>query len=399
MGAELLAGEDPQLHGAMQAEHADRESTLSLTPDAAFVEPSVLACSAGVTRPSDQLATEVPVRVERLAADRAREVFGADYANVLPGSVPAAVTGVLDAFGHDVRAALDLREAVGAGHDAGVAGHQQARHRAVADLVDAVRPPALLCGGPYAPATMDYERLRAIADGAGALLIADVTATAGEIAIGEVQSPVGHAHVTVVGTDRRLFGPRGAIVLTSSRDGTAEACAGTLTWSWPGSGELSAVAGKARALDLATTRPFRETTVRIRSTAAALSDELAKLGGRVSPAELADHTIVLEPPDRFEHVDAVIDVFGKVGVSVGAAPKGVAGSAAVALGSTALAQRGFGPSEIREIAELLDAVISAARPDGSLDESVRGSVAESVRRLLSQFPIPSYVPVSKWEAC
>lgn len=359
----------------------------------------MLACTAGVTRPSAQLAAEGPVTVERLAADRAREVFGADYANVLPGSVAAAVTGVLGAFGHEAGAALDLREDTGPAHEAGVACHRQDRHSAVAELVAERRPPAVICGGPCAPAGLDYAPVRAAADEVGALLVADATAAAGEIAVGEVPGPVGHAHVTVVGTGRRLFGPRGAIVLTSGRDEVAGPLAETLTWSWPGAGDLSAVAGKARALHVATTRQFRETTARVRSTAAALAEELAERGVAVSPLALADHTIVVEVPDRFDRAGVVVDALRRVGVSVGAAPQGVTGNPALALGSAALAQRGFGSSEIREIAELLDAVMSAARPDGTLDESVRASAAGSVRTLLSQFPIPSYVPVSNWEAC
>src|SRR5262245_30792695 len=267
-GAELLAQEDPQLHGAVCAEHAGQEATLALLADTGVVDPSVLACMAGVTRSVDQLAEGAQAAIEHLAARRAREVFDAGYANVLPNSTAAALTGVLAALGADKVLDLSTVDSTNA-----------------AEIAERARPGVIVCGGRYAPADLDYARLRAIADGVGAVLVADVTGTAGQIAVGAADNPVPHAHVTIAGTHSQLFGPHGAVVLTHAHDELAEAIAATLTWSWPGAGTLPAVAGKARALHLTSSEPFRDTIRRMRTCATQLAGELAALGHAVSGEE------------------------------------------------------------------------------------------------------------------
>src|SRR5262245_25738856 len=229
-GAELLAQEDPQLHGAVCAEHAGQEATLSLLADTGVVDPSVLACMAGVTRSADQLADGAHAAIEHLAPRRAREVFHAGYANVLPSSPAAALSGVLTALRTDD--VLDLSTVDGKPEEA----------------VGRTKPAVIVCGGRFAPAGLDYARLRAIADEVDAVLVAAITGIAGQVAAGTAGSPVPHAHVTIAGTHNQLFGPHGAVVLTAAHDGLADAIAGVLTWAWPGASTLPTVAGKARAL-------------------------------------------------------------------------------------------------------------------------------------------------------
>ncbi|HEX2133796.1 MAG TPA: hypothetical protein VHH15_19800 [Actinophytocola sp.] len=386
--AELLAQEDPQLHGAVCAEHAGQESTLSLMADTGAVDPSVLACMAGVARSADELAGAARAAIEHLAADRAREVFHAGYANVLPASPGAALAGVLAT----VRAeeVLDLRVAP----DPAV----QLRDDEVAELARQSRPSAIVCGGRDAPAGIDHARLRAVADEVGAVLVADVTAIAGLVATGLADSPVPHAHVTVAGTHHQLFGPHGAVVLTPGHDALAEAIAGTLTWSWPGAGSLPSIAGKARALHLARAEPFRETLLRTRRCAAQLAAELSVMGHPVRGEELANHVVLVALPERYPDADPVVRGLRTVNLTTAPAPPGpVTTGPALRLGTATLAQRHFGVSEARQVAELLDSVLGATRRDGSVDEFVRLSAYDSVRRLLSQFPLPCYVPVTQWE--
>jgi glycine hydroxymethyltransferase len=396
-GAELLAQEDPQLHGAVCAEHAGQEATLSLLADTGVVDPSVLACMASVTRSVDhlgELGTDARAGIERLAARRAREVFHAGYANVLPASPGLALAGVLDALGVRGDAVLDLRGELAAST---MDGRGQLRVAEIAELAERVRPAVLVCGGRHAPAGIDYPRLRAAADAVRAVLVADVTSTAGQLAVGAAPNPVPHAHVTIAGTHRQLFGPHGAVVLTAAHDELAEAIAATLTWSWPGASSLPAVAGKARALHLTGSEQFRDTVRRMRAGATQLAGELAGLGHLVRAGEFADHVVLVGLPERFAAAEPALAGLRVVNLTAAAAPPGLTDNPALRLGTATLAARQFGSSEVRQTAELLDSVLGATRRDGTVDEFVRLSAFDSVRRLLSQFPLPCYVPVTQWE--
>lgn len=392
-GTELLAQEDPQLHGAVCTEHAGQESTLSLLAGTGVVDPSVLACMAGVARPAEQLTGSARTTIELLARARAAERFDAGYANVLPHSLTAALAGVLDALTSPGDRVLDLRGDPLPGSACTLVEHTttglaQADADAVTELAGRTAPAVVVCGGEQAPAAIDYARLRAVADAVGALLVADVSGTAGQVAAGTAPSPVRHAHVTVACTHTQLFGPRGAVVLTAEPDRHAEAIAATMTWSWPGATTLPAVAGKARALQLAAAEQFRDTIRQCVAAAALLADELTALGHPARHAELGNHVVWL---DRDTNPVAALR---EVGITVSAGP--------ARLGTATLAQRRFGPSEVRQVAELLDSVFGAVRSDdtgttGVVDEFVRLSAFDSVRRLLSQFPLPCYVPVTQWE--
>jgi len=395
-GAELLAQEDPQLHSAVCAEHAGHEGTLSLLADTGLVDPSVLACMASVTRPPGELATDLATgraAIEQLAVLRAREAFGAGYANVLPHSAGAALTGVLDAVAAPGAPVLDLR-----GEAERVVAQDDLAE--VAALAERTRPAVLVAGGRFAPAGIDYAGLRELADAVGAVLVADLSTAAGQVVAGTVvhagANPIRHAHVTVTCTHAQLFGPPGAVVLTAERDATADAVAGVLTWSWPGATTLPAVAGKARALHLATSDTFRDTVRRMAAGAAQLADELAGVGHQVRREQAGAHVVELELSPRFTGAASAVAALGEVNMTVGVAP-GDGGAPALRLGTATLAQRQFGPSEVRQIAELLDSVLGATRPDGAVDEFVRLSAHDSLRRLLSQFPLPCYVPVTQWE--
>jgi len=391
-GAELLAQEDPQLHGAVCAEHAGQESTLSLLADTGVVDPSVLACMASVTRSVDQLAGYTRIAIEELAVRRARDVFGAGYANVLPASLGAALAGVLDALRPPGGTVLDLRGESLSTVDKELVGLGQLRVAEIADLAERADPAVIVCGGRHAPAGIDHPRLRAIADAVGAVLVADATGIAGQIAVGAVDNPVPHAHVTIAGTHDQLFGPHGAVVLTASHDEVAAAIATTLTWSWPGATTLPAVAGKARALHLTSSEPFRDTIRSVRRCATQLAEELAGMGHPVCHEELGNHVVLVSLPDRITDAAQAVAALRDVNLTAAAGP-----GPALRLGTATLAARQFGSSEVRQIAELLDSVLGATRRDGTVDEFVRLSAFDSVRRLLSQFPLPCYVPVTQWE--
>jgi glycine hydroxymethyltransferase len=375
VGAELLAEEDPLLHGALCAEHSRQESMLSLLPDTAPADPSVLSCLASVTRdpgepPGWRTATE------SLALRRACAAFGAGYANVRASSHRAALHGVLTALAGPEGRVLDLRDGTGFPEP------------------DAAPPVAVV----LAVATgQDLAELRAATDACGALLVVDATPVAGEVVTGGRPSPVDAAHVTVVGTRGQLAGPDGAVVLCDTAD-LAGLLDRELSWEWPGAGSLASVAGVARTLDLVCSDAYRDAMTRTLANAGHLADELARLGYRCERDTGGGHVVRIDLSTWDTRARFAAPAMEEVNIVVETTPSR-AGANWLRLGTGSLTQRQFGLGEIRQTAELVHTVLGAIRPEDDtfqLEEFARASAHDAVLRLVSQFPVPRYVPVSRW---
>lgn len=440
VGSELLAEEDPHLHGVLCAEHTRQETQLSLLPTATVTDPSVLSCMASAANNAtahDRLDDEHRA-IEDLAVARAKSAFGARYANVRPHSAVEARAAVLAALTGPRDVVLDVR----ADHDPvpGRAGQDTVRtahpggidYAEVAALARAHRPRVITVGGPH-QRPVDYAGLRTIADDVGALLVADISHVAGLVLTGLRHSPIDHAHVTTTCTHTNLAGPQGALVLAGreadqpapgpDRRTLAARLHEQLSAARQGPPALPVIAGKARALDLAQSDTFRDTVRQMVVCAEDFADELAHLGNEVSAG--GSHLVVLDLADRgvgaliaeqaLEEVgivvDAVVDAVTDTVVDAAAGTAGGPGAGAAAdatgaaggalrIGTASVAQRGFGRSEARQTAQLVDAVLGAVRPRGArgyqVEEFTRLSARDAVRRLLSQFPLPRYVPVNRW---
>ena len=324
VAAELLAEEDPLLHGVLCAEHSRQESALDLRADANVIDPSVLSCLSSVTR------DEPGTAIESLAVQRAQSLFGAAYAHARSSSRKAAIEGVRATLAPDAR-------------------------------------------------------------------VLDVTGVAGQIVVGEHPNPLDLADVMVVGTDGQLAGPPGALILCTSTD-IAERLERALDWHWSGAGSLASVAGIARALDLAQTDTYRDTIRHMLANAGHLAAALRALGYDCEPDRDAGHVVLVDLSTREQGAAFAAPALKEVNIVV-ETTRLPDRRPALRLGTGSVTHRQFGVSEIRQTAELVDTVLGAVRPDHDdyqLEEFSLTSAQYAVRRLLSQFPLPRYVPVNRW---
>ncbi|NEE52895.1 serine hydroxymethyltransferase, partial [Streptomyces sp. SID8455] len=268
----------------LDAEVVQQHATLAMVASTSIAHPSVLAAAgsalSNVTAEGYPGARYHPGAsqfdlVERLAVERAKQAFGASYANVQPHSCSSANQAVLAALvrpgGTILALDLDSGGHLTHGSPASVTGmHYKAVHygldgegridyEQVAALAEQHRPSVLIAGASAHPRTLDFARFRAIADSVGAYLVADISHIAGLVAAGEHPTPVDLAHATTTSTYKQLGGPRGGLILigrehaTPGPDGRTPLSRLMQRAVFPlsqGTPNPAAIAAKARALAL-----------------------------------------------------------------------------------------------------------------------------------------------------
>lgn len=428
-GHELLQREDPALYALVEHEYVRQRDTLYLVAASSVASPAVLACGGMVTT---NVTTEgypgaryhAGCRhvddVERLAIERAKQVFGAQYANVQPHSGTSANLAVLfrmlepgatllgmelDAGGHLSHGAAVsvvgrsfnvVRYGV---NDAGWI--DLAEVRALARLH---RPKMIICGASAYPRHIDYAAFRAVADEVGAYLLADVSHVAGLIAGGHHPNPIDAAHFTTTSTYKQLCGPRGGLILMGGAHDTRDPSGKTLAELMgnavfpflQGTPDLSAIAAKAVALRHAATPAFRALAERITKNAGALARALLARGYRVATGGTDTHMVLIDlrpmgiagrsAERALETCDIVVN---KNMVPNDTTSAKVAGG--VRLGVNVLSSRGMGEAEMERCADLVDQVISSLRERGpELPDTMREGIKATVQALCDAFPLPGY---------
>jgi glycine hydroxymethyltransferase len=434
-GVELLYEDDPLLAGLLERELDRQSEVLTLVAASSVVDPSVLACLASVAGnvtaegyPGARFhaGCEVIDEIETLAIERAKEVFGARYANVQPHSATTANEVVMFSLLRpgDTILGLDLSAGGHLTHGAKVSVSGRTFHAVgygltpegtidydqVRELAREHRPKLIVCGTTAYPRTIDFARFRAIADEVGAWLLADITHIAGLVAAGLHPSSIDHAHITTTCTHKQLYGPRGGLILLG-RDVDApspDALGRTLAESmqkgvfplFQGAPVLNVIAGKARALARLADPGFRLLAERIVADAKVLAASFAAAGFKVVGGGTDNHLVIL-------------DVLASAGVSGLVAEKALEAchivvnknripgdrkssvvTSGVRLGTNSVALRGMGEAEMEQSAALVRRVLAAVRPLGDreyeLDGAVRESVITEVRDLCRRFPVPRY---------
>jgi glycine hydroxymethyltransferase len=434
-GVGLLYGDDPLLASLLEKELQRQSEVLTLVAASSVVDPSVLACLASVAGnvtaegyPGARFHAGCGVidEIESLAIERAKEVFGARYANVQPHSATTANEVVLFSLLRpgDTILGLDLSAGGHLTHGAKVSVSGRAFHaigygllpdgaidyEQVRALALEHRPKLIICGTTAYPRTLDFARFRAIADEAGAWLLADITHIAGLVAAGLHPSPIDHAHVTTTCTHKQLYGPRGGLILIGREADTpaTDALGRTLAESmqkgvfplFQGAPVLNVIAGKARALNRLLEPGFRLLAERIVADAKALASTFAAAGFQVVGNGTDNHLVILD-------VLASSGVTGVVAeraleschvvVNKNRIPgdqKSPVVTSGVRLGTNSVALRGMREPEMEQSAALVRRVLSAIRPLGDreyeLDGAVREAVIAEVRDLCRRFPVPRY---------
>lgn len=391
-----LAGVDPEIATLLGRELERQRNHIELIASENFTWPAVL--EAGGSVPTNKYAEGYPGRryyggcevvdeIEQLAIDRAKELFGADHANVQPHAGSQANVAVYLALLQPGDTMLSLRLDHGGHLSHGLAVNFSGRlytiqhygvspetnlvdYDEVLELAKKHRPRLIVCGGSAYPRTVETWEFRRIADEVEAFLMCDMAHFAGLVAAGLHPNPVEHCDVVTSTTHKTLAGPRAGFILC--RDEHARAIDRAV---FPGSqgGPLEhTIAAKATCFRIAQTDAFRDYLRAVRTNADVLADELVSGGLAVLTGGTDTHLLQLDlrgtgwtGKDAEERLDEVGVTVNRNTVPFDERPPTIASG--VRIGTPAVTMRGFDADDVREVGRIIcaalgdDADISALR--------------------------------------
>ena len=345
---------------------------------------------------------EVVDRAETLAIERAKELFGAAHVNVQPHSGTSANMAVYFALLKPGDTILGMDLSCGGhlthGHRLSYSGRDfrvvaygvdRASERIDYDEVErlalAEKPKLIIAGASAYSRTIDFARFRAIADAAGATLMADMAHIAGLVAAGLHPSPVPHCHVVTTTTHKTLRGPRGGMVMCEER--FAKEIDRAVFPGIQGGPLMHVIAAKAVALGEASTPEFRAYQGRIVANTAKLASELAARGFRIVSGGTDNHLFLMDVTPKGltgkvaeKALDRAAITVNKNTIPFDSNPPLVASG--IRIGSAAVSTRGMGEAEMAAIAALIAEVLAAPEEEG-----VARSVGARVRELTARFPL------------
>jgi len=411
---ESLKATDPEIADAIAGELERERTTLRLIASENYASPAVLA-AVGSTL-SDKYAEGYPGRryyggcryvdvVEQFAIDRAKELFGAEHANVQPHAGATANMAVFGAFlePHDpASTVLGMKLAHGGhlthGSPVNVSGMwfnfigyevdhdtEQLDMDRIRDQALAERPRVILAGYTAYSRTIDFDAFRRIADEVGALFWVDASHFIGLVAGGAFPSPVPYADVVTFTTHKALRGPRGAMILC--RKEHAKAIDKAVFPMMQGGPIENNIAGKAVALKEAMTPSFREYAERTVRDARALASGLADEGLRVVSGGTDSHLALVDVRPIGVDGKAAEALCDEVGITLNKNqipydPNPPSTPSGIRVGTPACSTLGMDEPEMREIAGIIGDVLR--HPD---DAGTKDKARDQVRDLMQRFPL------------
>jgi glycine hydroxymethyltransferase len=406
-----LATVDPAVHQVIQNERRRQEQGLELIASENFVSRAVLE-TAGCEL-TNKYAEGYPGRryyggcenadvVERLAIERALELFGAEHANVQPHSGTQANMAVYFGFLRpgDVLMGMDLscgghlthgHRLSYSGRDFEVVSYGVDRESERIDFAEVARlarerrPKLIVCGASAYSRVIDFERFRAVADEVGALLMADIAHIAGIVAAGLHPSPVPHCDFVTTTTHKTLRGPRGGMVLCRSEH--AKVLDRALFPGIQGGPLMHIIAAKAVALGEARSPEFRDYQSRIVDNSARLAAAVAGRGYRIVSGGTDNHLFIIDVAASGLTGKLCEEALDRAGITVNKNtipfdPHPPMVASGVRIGTAAVTTRGMGAPEMEEIGALISAVLAAPE-----DSTALTATAERVRALCARFPL------------
>ncbi|MGH2910999.1 MAG: serine hydroxymethyltransferase [Solirubrobacteraceae bacterium] len=410
-----LAEVDPEVAAALRGELERQQGTLEMIASENFVPQAVLECQGSVL--TNKYAEGYPGRryyggcewvdvSEQLAIDRAKELFGADHANVQPHSGAQANTAVYHALLDPGDTIMGLSLAHGghlshgmkinvSGRLYDIAAYEVDRETSVIDMDEVARvarerrPKLLLAGWSAYPRQLDFARFREIADEVGALLMVDMAHFAGLVAAGLHPNPLAFgADVVTTTTHKTLGGPRAGITLCKEEH--AKKIDSAVFPGQQGGPLEHVIAAKAVALRIAASDLFAERQRRTIEGAKALSAELMKAGHGVNV--LTGGTDVhlalvdlraCEPELSGRQAE---DRLHEIGVTVNRNavpfdPRPPMEASGLRIGTPALATRGVGVEDFSEVGKI---VATALTPEF---EARKNELSERVRAIVERYPL------------
>ncbi|MBX9361535.1 serine hydroxymethyltransferase [Streptomyces sp. WAC04114] len=395
---------DPDVATAVRAELHRQQSTLEMIASENFAPAAVLEAQGSVL--TNKYAEGYPGRryyggcehvdvVERLAVDRVKELFGAEAANVQPHSGAQANAAAMFALLRPGDTILGLDLAHGGHLTHGMRINYSGRlydvvpyHVRESDLrVDmeeverlalAHRPKMIVAGWSAYPRQLDFAAFRRIADAVGAHLMVDMAHFAGLVAAGLHPNPVPYADVVTTTTHKTLGGPRGGVIL--SRAALAKKIDSAVFPGQQGGPLQHVIAAKAVAFKVAAGEEFRERQQRTLHGARILAgrllaDDVAEAGITVLTGGTEVHLVLVDLRHSALDGQQAEDRLHRIGITVNRNavpfdPRPPMVSSGLRIGTPALATRGFGATQFREVADIIAEALKGEQPDDALRERV-----------------------------
>lgn len=406
-----LAQADPEIASAIEHEVLRQHEGLEMIASENFVSEAVLEAAGSVF--TNKYAEGYPGRryyggcefadvVENLARDRAKQLFGAEHANVQPHSGSQANAGAYMSVltPGDTILGLDLAHGghLTHGHKLNFSGKlfkvasytvrkdtEQIDYDELETIALREKPKAIIGGGSAYPRIWDFPRMRAIADKAGALLIVDMAHFAGLVAGGAHPSPVPHAHITTTTTHKTLRGPRSGLILSGQE--FAAAIDKSVFPGQQGGPLVHIVAAKAVAFREALQPEFKTYASQIVANAKVLAEALQSEGFRIISGGTDNHLMLVDVFAKGILGSEAENALGEAGITVNknAIPYDTnppLKPSGIRIGTPALTTRGMKEGEMKTIAAwIAQALTERNNPDAL--RKIRGQVQE----LAEQFPL------------
>jgi glycine hydroxymethyltransferase len=417
---EALKAGDPPVYDAVQAEVRRQNDGIELIASENFVSRAVLETMGSPL--TNKYAEGYPGkryyggcrevdRAEELARERAKELFGADHANVQPHSGSSAnlcaYFSVLDPGDRILGLSLAHGGHLTHGHPVNFSGrffdvvpYEVDKDTEIIDL-DRVRelarehrPKLIIAGASAYPRLWDFEAFRSIADEVGALFLTDMAHFAGLVAGGVHPSPVPHSDIVTSTTHKTLRGPRAGFILCTGEH--ADAIDRTNFPGMQGGPLMHMIAAKAVCFGEALQPSFKDYARRVVENAKMLAEALLTEGFRLVSGGTDNHLMLVDMTPKGISGKKAERLLGEVEITVNKNaipfdPRKPTITSGVRIGTPAVTTRGMGPDEMRRIAKLIAETLANVDED----EDVKGALRARVQDLAGEFPLyPDLVDAS-----
>ena len=407
-----LSKADAQVYKAIEDELNRQRTKLELIASENIVSRAVMEAQGSVL--TNKYAEGYPGKryyggceyvdvAEQLAIDRAKELFGANWANVQPHSGAQANMAVFFALLQPGDTILGMNLTDGGhlthGSPVNISGTyykvipygvdketERIDYDALERLANEQKPKMIIAGASAYARTIDFERIGAIAKAVGAIFLVDMAHIAGLVAAGQHPSPVPYADVVTSTTHKTLRGPRGGLIL--GRDEELGAKINKAVFPGIQGGPLMhVIAAKAVALGEALQPSFKEYGAQVVKNAAALADELMKHGYRIVSGGTDTHVMLVDLTNKGITGKDAQNLLDEVNITANRntipfEPRSPFVTSGIRLGSPALTTRGFKEEDMREVARIIAHVL-----DAPTDEARRTEARSRVAALCAKYPL------------
>ena len=415
---ESLSSRDPELFGSITDELGRQRDEIELIASENIVSAAVMEAQGSVM--TNKYAEGYPGRryyggcqyvdvAENLAIDRAKQLFGCEFANVQPNSGSQANQGAFQALIKPGDTILGMNLASGGHLTHGAAPNQSGKwfnavqygvrqqdnlidYDEVAALAKEHQPKLIIAGGSAIPRQIDFAKFREIADSVGAFLMVDMAHFAGLVAAGEHPSPFPYADVATTTTHKTLRGPRGGMILTNNAD-IAKKVNSAIFPGIQGGPLMHVIAAKAVAFGEALRPEFKDYQKQVRANAVALADQLVKGGLDIVTGGTDTHVMLVDLRPKGVKGNATEKALGRAHITcnkngIPFDPEKPMVTSGIRLGTPAGTTRGFGEAEFRQIADWIIEVVEGLAENGEEGNTeVEAKVRAEVAELCAKFPL------------